>query len=73
MNRKTLKILYNLFPRNKVKTISVTNKKSNGNLMVGGFYTPCHQVENNMDNDGGVHPGSLQYYSAEFQRMDSNG
>jgi len=41
--------------------------------VLGGFYTPCHQVENNMDNDGGVHPGSLQYYSAEFQRMDSNG
>ena len=40
-------------------TISVTNEKSNGNLVVGGFYTPSHQVENNRDNDGGVHPGSL--------------
>ena len=36
--------------------------------MVGGFYTPSHQVENNRDNDGGVHPGSLQYYRAEFPK-----
>jgi hypothetical protein len=49
-------------------TISVTNEESNGNLVVGGFYTPSHQVENNMDNDGGVHPGSLQYYRAEFPK-----
>jgi hypothetical protein len=49
-------------------TISVTNEKTNGNLVVGGFYTPSHQVENNMDNDGGVHPGSLQYYRAEFPK-----
>jgi hypothetical protein len=49
-------------------TISVTNEKSNGTLVVGGFYTPSHQVENNMDNDGGVHPGSLQYYRAEFPK-----
>jgi hypothetical protein len=49
-------------------TISVTNKESNGNLVVGGFYTPSHQVENNMDNDGGLHPGSLQYYRTEFPK-----
>jgi hypothetical protein len=49
-------------------TISVTNEKSNGTLVVGGFYTPSHQVENKMDNDGGVHPGSLQYYKAEFPK-----
>jgi hypothetical protein len=47
-------------------TISVTNEKSNGNLVVGGFYTPSHQIENNRDNDGGVHPGSLDYYRAEL-------
>lgn len=41
---------------------------ANGALVVGGFYTPSHQVENNMDNDGGVHPGSLQYYRAEFPK-----
>ena len=49
-------------------TISVTNEKTNGTLLIGGFYTPSHQVENNMDNDGGVHPGSLQYYRAEFPK-----
>ena len=49
-------------------TITVTNQKSNGNLVVGGFYTPSHQVENNKDNDGGVHPGSLQYYRTEFPK-----
>jgi hypothetical protein len=49
-------------------TISITNQRSNGNLVVGGFYTPSHQVENNRDNDGGVHPGSLQYYRTEFPK-----
>ena len=49
-------------------TISVTNEKSNGNLVVGGFYTPSHQVENNKDNDGGVHPGFLNYYRLEFPK-----
>jgi hypothetical protein len=49
-------------------TLSVTNEKANGKLVVGGFYTPSHQVENNMDNDGGVHPGSLQYYRTEFPK-----
>ena len=47
-------------------TISVDDHKSNGNLVVGGFYTPTAQVENNKDNDGGVHPGSLDYYRTEF-------
>jgi len=49
-------------------TISVTNERSNGNLVVGGFYTPSHQVENNKDNDGGVHPGFLNYYRSEFPK-----
>ena len=49
-------------------TIMVTNQNSNGNLIVGGFYTPSHQVENNKDNDGGTHPGSLQYYRTEFPK-----
>jgi hypothetical protein len=49
-------------------TISVTNEESNGTLVVGGFYTPSHQVENNTDNDGGLHPGSLQYYRTEFPK-----
>jgi hypothetical protein len=32
------------------------------NLAIGGFYTPTNQVENNKDNDGNPHPGSLAYY-----------
>ena len=48
--------------------ITVTNQESDGNLVLGGFYTPSHQVQNNRDNDGGVHPGSLQYYRAEFPK-----
>jgi hypothetical protein len=51
-------------------TITVTNQKSNDNLVVGGFYTPSHQVENNKDNDDGTHPGSLQYYRTEFPKND---
>ncbi|MGH9978253.1 MAG: hypothetical protein ACRD8Z_20845, partial [Nitrososphaeraceae archaeon] len=37
------------------------------NFIVGGFYTPTNQVENNKDNDGISHPGSLQYYADEFE------
>ena len=33
-------------------TIFVDDHKSNGNLVVEGFYTPTAQVENNKDNDG---------------------
>jgi hypothetical protein len=51
-------------------TISVTNERSNGNLVVGGFYTPSHQVENNKDNDGGAHPGFLNYYRSEFPKNE---
>jgi hypothetical protein len=32
-------------------TITVTNQKSKGNLVVGGFYTPSHQLQDNSDND----------------------
>jgi hypothetical protein len=55
-------------------TITVTdNKDSNGssssnNLIVGGFYTPTNQVANNLDNDGGSHPGWLGYYTNEFPK-----
>jgi hypothetical protein len=54
-------------------TITVTGKKSNGsdgssNLIVGGFYTPTNQVANNLDNDGGSHPGWLGYYTNEFPK-----
>jgi hypothetical protein len=73
MNRKTLKILYNLFPRNKVKTISVTDEKSEGNLVVGGFYTLAIKLKT-------IWIMMVEYIQAlyniivqNFQRMDSNG
>ncbi len=48
-------------------TITVSpNQNPTGNLVVGGFYTPTHQVVNNKDNDGGSHPGWLGYYKTEF-------
>jgi hypothetical protein len=47
-------------------TITVTDQKSNGNLVIGGFCTPTNQVANNLDNDGGSHPGWLDYYTNEF-------
>lgn len=49
-------------------TIKVTDQKSNGSLVVGGFYTPTDQVANNKDNDGLAHPGSLEYYRNEFSK-----
>ena len=54
-------------------TITVTDNKSNGsggsnNLIIGGFYTPTNQVANNLDNDGGSHPGWLGYYTNEFPK-----
>ena len=55
-------------------TVTVTDKKSNGggssssNLIIGGFYTPTNQVANNLDNDGGSHPGWLGYYVNEFPK-----
>jgi hypothetical protein len=44
------------------------NETSAGDLIIGGFYTPTNQVENTKDNDGGTHPGSLQYYRGAFNR-----
>jgi hypothetical protein len=49
-------------------TTSVSS--SDDNLIVGAFYTPTEQVENNKDNDGFSHPGSLQYFREQF---NSNG
>ena len=43
-------------------------EKSDGTLIVGGFYTPTMQVANKKDNDGGVHPGWLGYYKTEFPK-----
>ena len=47
--------------------MSIDNRNNTGNL-IGGFYTPTNQVANNKDNDGGVHPGWLGYYKAEFPK-----
>jgi hypothetical protein len=54
-------------------TVTVTDKKSNGggsssSNLIGGFYTPTNQVANNLDNDGGSHPGWLGYYVNEFPK-----
>jgi hypothetical protein len=47
----------------------VSSRSTTGaNLIVGGFYTPTQQVENIKDNDGVSHPGSLQYYTEEFEK-----
>jgi hypothetical protein len=42
------------------------------NLIVGGFYTTTNQVENNKDNDGISHPGSLDYFREQFQKNGFN-
>lgn len=48
------------------------NMKNNNSLVVGGFYTPTNQVENNRDNDGNPHPGSLAYYRQAFSENGFN-
>jgi len=48
--------------------LTVTTVKSNGNIILGGFYTPTVQVANNKDNDGGVHLGWLGYYTNDFPK-----
>ena len=49
---------------------SVSSTKDN--LIVGGFYTTTNQVENNKDNDGISHPGSLDYFREQFQKNGFN-
>ena len=49
---------------------SVSSTKNN--LIVGGFYTTTNQVENNKDNDGMSHPGSLDYFREQFQKNGFN-
>ncbi|HZA70357.1 MAG TPA: hypothetical protein VE548_11720 [Nitrososphaeraceae archaeon] len=51
-------------------TITVTNERSNGNLVVGGFYTPSHQVENNMDKMVECTQDLCNIIEQNFQRMD---
>jgi hypothetical protein len=38
---------------------------------MGGFYTPTTQVANNKDNDGGTHPGWLEYYKEQVAKNAS--
>ena len=45
-----------------------SSNSSNNSLILGGFYTPTNQVEDKTDNDGGIHPGCLNYYKAEFPK-----
>ena len=50
------------------ENLSSAYKVAYNNDNVLRLLNPSRQVENNMDNDGGVHPGSLQYYRAEFPK-----
>jgi hypothetical protein len=54
------------------KSINSSNSNSSNSLIVGGFYTPTNQVENKQDNDGGFHPGWLNYYREEFPKNGFN-
>ncbi len=49
-------------------TVLENNNQSSrsSNQVIGGFYTPTNQVENNKDNEGIFHPGSLAYYRQAF-------
>jgi hypothetical protein len=53
-------------------TITVMDESSRGKEIMGGFYTPTHQVSNNLDNDGVMHPGWLGYYEGEFPKNGFN-
>jgi hypothetical protein len=65
-NPGTYKIVDNSYDTKEAKITVLDNETSSGNLILGGFYTPTNQVENIKDNDGGSHPGSLQYYKKAF-------
>ncbi len=56
----TVTVLENSQNRNNNSSSSI------GSPVIGGFYTPTNQVENNRDNDGNTHPGSLAYYRQAF-------
>ena len=53
-------------------SIEVTDQNSNGKAVVGAFYTPTQKVSNPKDNDGGTHPGWLEYYQTEFPKNGFN-
>ncbi len=61
------------------KKLSITVLKNNQSNQIGsdknysimgGFYTPTNKVENNMDNDGNMHPGNLDYFRESLKKND---
>ena len=62
----TYNIVDKSYDTKEAKITVLENETSNGNIVMGGFYTPTNQVENTEDNDGVSHPGSLQYYKEAF-------
>jgi hypothetical protein len=64
----TYNIVDKSYDTKEAKITVLDNETSNGNSIVGGFYTPTNQVENMEDNDGVSHPGSLQYYKEAFNK-----
>ena len=64
----TYNIVDKSYDTKEAKITVLDNETSNGNSIVGGFYTPTNQVENTEDNDGVSHPGSLQYYKEAFSK-----
>jgi hypothetical protein len=62
----TYNIVDKSYDTKEAKVTVLDNVTSSGNSIVGGFHTPTNQVENIEDNDGGTHPGSLQYYKEAF-------
>ena len=62
----TYDVIDQSYDTKEAKITVLDNETSNGNLILGGFYTPTNQVENTRDNDGVSHPGSLQYYKEAF-------
>jgi hypothetical protein len=64
----TYNIVDKSYDTKPAKITVLDNETSSGNSIVGGFYTPTNQVENSEDNDGGIHPGSLQYFEEAFNK-----
>ena len=62
----TYNIVDKSYDTKEAKITVLDNETSNGNNIVGGFYTPTNQVEDTKDNDGVSHPGSLQFYKEAF-------
>jgi hypothetical protein len=50
-----------------IKDSQIKPSESPRNVTLGGFYTPTNIVEDNKDNDGNTHPGSLGYFLNVFE------